>query len=89
MSQLNCAWSRDQSNKVYVQDLMYQHSVGIWRWLEADAYVYICGDAKRMAKDVHTTLVRIISEQGKMSEEQAEDYMNRLRRDKRYLRDVY
>ena len=56
LSQLNCAWSRDQANKVYVQDLMYQHALGIWRWLEAGAYIYICGDAKRMAKDVHKKL---------------------------------
>lgn len=89
LSQLNCAWSRDQSHKVYVQDLMYQHRVGIWRWLEAGAYIYICGDAKRMAKDVHATFVRIISEQGQRSQDLAEDYMTQLKRDKRYLRDVY
>ena len=89
LSQLNCAWSRDQANKIYVQDLMYQHSVGIWRWLEAGAYIYVCGDAKRMARDVHTTLLRIITEQGKVSEADAEEYMDGLRREKRYLRDVY
>jgi sulfite reductase (NADPH) flavoprotein alpha-component len=89
LSQLNCAWSRDQANKIYVQDLMYQHSVGIWRWLEAGAYLYLCGDAKRMAKDVHSTLLRIISEQGNISEDDAEEYMSGLRHEKRYLRDVY
>ena len=89
ISQLNCAWSRDQEQKVYVQDLMYQHSVGIWAWMEAGAYIYICGDAKRMAKDVHQTLLRIIREQGQMSEEAAEEYMGRVKSEKRYLRDVY
>lgn len=89
LSQLNCAWSRDQAHKVYVQDLMYQHSLGIWKWLEAGAYVYICGDAKRMAKDVNQTLLKIISEQGHMSIDQAEDYIQGLKQQKRYLRDVY
>ena len=89
LSQLDCAWSRDQAQKVYVQDLMYQHRLGIWRWLEAGAYIYVCGDAKRMAKDVNQTLIRIIAEHGHMSEDQAEDYIEVLRKQKRYLRDVY
>ena len=89
LSQLNCAWSRDQGHKVYVQDLMYQHGLGIWKWLEAGAYIYICGDAKRMAKDVNNTLLKIIAEQGQMSPPQAEDYVRQLKSQKRYLRDVY
>ena len=89
LSQLDCAWSRDQAHKVYVQDLMYHHSLGIWKWLEAGAYIYICGDAKRMAKDVNQTLIRIIAEQGQMSEDGAEDYIQMLKKQKRYLRDVY
>jgi sulfite reductase (NADPH) flavoprotein alpha-component len=89
LSQLNCAWSRDQGHKVYVQDLMYQHGLGIWKWLEAGAYIYICGDAKRMAKDVNNTLLKIITEQGQMSPPQAENYVRQLKSQKRYLRDVY
>ena len=89
LSQLDCAWSRDQEYKVYVQDLMYHHSQGIWRWLEAGAYIYVCGDAKRMAKDVHSTLLRIIAEQGRVGEQGAEEYMSRLKAEKRYRRDVY
>jgi sulfite reductase (NADPH) flavoprotein alpha-component len=89
LSQLDCAWSRDQEYKVYVQDLMYHHSQGIWRWLEAGAYVYVCGDAKRMAKDVHNTLLRIIAEQGRLGEQGAEEYMSRFKAEKRYRRDVY
>ena len=89
LSQLDCAWSRDQAHKVYVQDLMYHHSLGIWKWLEAGAYIYVCGDAKRMAKDVNQTLIRIIAEQGQMSEDSAEDYIQMLKKQKRYLRDVY
>ena len=89
LSQLDCAWSRDQAQKIYVQDLMYKHALGIWKWLEAGAYIYICGDAKRMAKDVHKTFVQIIQEQGRVSPAEAEDYMSRLRSEKRYLRDVY
>lgn len=89
LSQLDCAWSRDQDYKVYVQDLMYHHSHGLWRWLEAGAYVYVCGDAKRMAKDVHSTLLRILAEQGRLGEQGAEEYMSRLKAEKRYRRDVY
>jgi sulfite reductase (NADPH) flavoprotein alpha-component len=89
LRQLDCAWSRDQDYKVYVQDLMYHHAPGIWQWLEAGAYVYVCGDAKRMAKDVHQTLLRIISEQGRMSAQDAEEYMRRFKAEKRYRRDVY
>ena len=89
LSMLSCAWSRDQDYKIYVQDLMYQHAPGIWQWLEAGAYVYVCGDAKRMAKDVNSTLLRIISEQGRMSAQDAEEYMKRFKAAKRYRRDVY
>ena len=89
LSQLDCAWSRDQDYKVYVQDLMYRHAQGMWQWLEAGAYVYVCGDAKRMAKDVHSTLLRIISEQGRMSQQDAEEYMKRFKSAKRYRRDIY
>jgi len=89
LSQLDCAWSRDQDYKVYVQDLMDRHAQGIWQWLEAGAYVYVCGDAKRMAKDVHSTLLRIISEQGRMSQQDAEEYMKRFKSAKRYRRDIY
>ena len=89
LSQLDCAWSRDQAHKVYVQDLMYQNGLGIWKWLEAGAYIYVCGDAKYMAKDVNRMLLQIIGEQGRMNSDQAEAYIKRLKSEKRYLRDVY
>ena len=89
ITQLDCAWSRDQEYKVYVQDLMYTHGAGIWLWLEAGAYIYVCGDAQRMAKDVDAMLLRIIREFGKVTPDQAKDYMAQVKAQKRYRRDVY
>ena len=89
IAQLDLAWSRDQDRKIYVQDRMYENGAGIFNWLEAGAIIYICGDASRMAKDVHNTFLRIIQEFGGYTEAQAEVYMKRLSSDKRYRRDVY
>jgi len=85
------AWSRDGSEKVYVQHLMKKHGEEIWAWIDGGAYFYVCGDKSRMAKDVHKTLIGICGEHGGMSEEDAHDFVeNRMMRtEKRYLRDVY
>ena len=86
---LSVAWSRDQDHKIYVQHLMEQNAADIWQWLCNGAYVYICGDANRMAKDVEAALLNIISTQGGKSEEEAAAYLAELRNAKRYRKDVY
>lgn len=83
------AFSRDQTEKVYVQHRMLENAKELWTWLEEGAYFYVCGDAHRMAKDVEAALQKIIQEQGMMSEEAAKVYVKNLRAQKRYLVDVY
>lgn len=83
------AFSRDQAEKIYVQDRMTQQGKALFAMLEEGGSFYVCGDASRMAKDVDSALHRIIETQGGMSPEAATDYVNRLKRDKRYVRDVY
>jgi sulfite reductase (NADPH) flavoprotein alpha-component len=68
---------------------MLERAARIWAWLEEGAHIYVCGDAKRMAKDVDEALHRIIREQGGLSEEEAKARVNQLKSDKRYQRDVY
>ena len=89
LTRLDTAFSRDQSTKVYVQDRMRENAAELWAWLQAGAYFYVCGDAKRMAKDVDTALHDVISQQGGMTLPQATDYVKQLKKDKRYQRDVY
>lgn len=86
---LDTAFSRDQEHKIYVQHKMMEHGKEFFQWLEEGAYVYVCGDAHRMAKDVDAMLHAIIKEHGKMDDAQVKDYMKNLRSQKRYLRDVY
>jgi sulfite reductase (NADPH) flavoprotein alpha-component len=87
---LDTAFSRDQEEKIYVQHRMWQQRKDLWRWLhEAQAYFYVCGDAKRMAPDVEKTLLEIITCEGCLSSEAAKAYLKRLRQEKRYQRDVY
>lgn len=83
------AWSRQGDKKEYVQHKLAQRSQDVWQWLQDGAHFYVCGDANRMAKDVENTLIDIISKEGKLSAEDAEDYLNELREEKRYQRDVY
>ena len=83
------AWSRQGEKKEYVQHKLAQRSADVWQWLQDGAHFYVCGDANRMAKDVENTLIDIISKEGKLSAEDAEDYLNELREEKRYQRDVY
>jgi sulfite reductase (NADPH) flavoprotein alpha-component len=90
LTRLDCAWSRDQAEKVYVQHQMKDHAAEIWKWLDAEgAHFFVCGDAKRMAKDVDATLRKIVQEQGGKSVDQANEYVEKLKSDKRYKRDVY
>lgn len=89
LNRLDAAFSRDQERKVYVQDLMQQNAREVWSWIEAGAYLYICGDAERMAKDVDRMLQAILQTEGGMNSEAAADYVETLRSERRYQRDVY
>lgn len=89
LSYLDTAFSRDNGHKVYVQDRMMEQAPRFWSWLQDEASVYVCGDASRMAKDVHGAICRIAREQGAMSEQAAEEYVGSLKEQHRYHRDVY
>lgn len=89
LDRLDLAWSRDQEEKVYVQDRMLESGEELWAWLEEGAHFYVCGDARRMAKDVDTALHTIAVEQGGMSGEDAEAFLKALKKEKRYQRDIY
>lgn len=83
------AFSRDQILKVYVQDRMRENAKELWAWLQGGGYFFVCGDAKRMAKDVDTALHDIIAAEGAMTPAQAVEYVKQMKKDKRYQRDVY
>jgi sulfite reductase (NADPH) flavoprotein alpha-component len=89
LTRLDTAFSRDQENKLYVQDRMLQQSRLFWQWLQEGATVYVCGDASRMARDVHSTMLKIAEREGNMSPELAEEYVGQLKDQHRYHRDVY
>ncbi|GLT13241.1 assimilatory sulfite reductase (NADPH) flavoprotein subunit [Vibrio algivorus] len=89
LTKLDVAFSRDQAEKVYVQDRILENAAEVWQWLQQGAYLYVCGDANRMAKDVHEALISVAEDQGKLGREQAEAFVNDLRKAKRYQRDVY
>jgi sulfite reductase (NADPH) flavoprotein alpha-component len=89
LTRLDVAFSRDQADKVYVQDRMREQGAQLWSWLEDGAHFYVCGDANRMAKDVDAALKEIVARHGGMSDEKALEYVNRLAQEKRYARDVY
>jgi sulfite reductase (NADPH) flavoprotein alpha-component len=89
LTRLDTAFSRDQAQKIYVQDRMMENAGEIWAWLQEGGYFYVCGDAKRMAKDVDAALHRIAETAGGLSAEQVADYVKQLKAEKRYLRDVY
>lgn len=86
---LELAFSRDQDYKIYVQDKMFEHGQELFKWLEGGAYLYVCGDASRMAKDVDAMLLKLIQEYGMLGHAESKEYVKRLRQQKRYLRDVY
>jgi sulfite reductase (NADPH) flavoprotein alpha-component len=90
LTRCDCAWSRDQASKSYVQHKMLENAAEIWKWIDSDgAHFFVCGDARRMAKDVDAALRKIIHEQGGKSEEETNQYIEKLKGDKRYKRDVY
>ncbi|PHM27967.1 NADPH-dependent assimilatory sulfite reductase flavoprotein subunit [Xenorhabdus budapestensis] len=89
LTRIDLAWSRDQQHKVYVQDKLREQGEEIWRWIQEGAHLYVCGDANRMAKDVEQALLDIISQQGGMDAEQADEFLSELRLERRYQRDVY
>jgi len=90
LTRLDCAWSRDQAHKVYVQHRLLENGPEIWKWIDGEgAQFFVCGDARRMAKDVDAALRKIVQAQGGKSVEQANEYVEKLKNDKRYKRDVY
>ncbi|MET1254383.1 assimilatory sulfite reductase (NADPH) flavoprotein subunit [Aliikangiella maris] len=90
LNQLSVAFSRDQAEKIYVQDRLLESAAQVWQWInEQGAYLYVCGDMNRMAKDVNNALIQIIQSEGGLNQEDAEAYLSQLRKDKRYQRDVY
>jgi sulfite reductase (NADPH) flavoprotein alpha-component len=89
LTRLDLAFSRDQAEKIYVQNRMLENSAELWSWLEAGAHFYVCGDAKRMARDVDAALHQVIQSAGGKSPEDAAAYVQLLKSSKRYQRDVY
>jgi sulfite reductase (NADPH) flavoprotein alpha-component len=89
LTHLDVAFSRDQKEKIYVQDLMLKNAKQLWAWLQDGAYFYVCGDAARMAKDVDRTLQTIVREQGGLSPDTTETYIQQLKDQRRYQRDIY
>ncbi|MDV2682788.1 assimilatory sulfite reductase (NADPH) flavoprotein subunit [Alkalihalophilus lindianensis] len=89
LTKMDVAFSRDTDEKVYVQHRMLEQSKELFEWLQEGAAVYICGDEKHMAHDVHTTLIDIIEKEGSMSRDKAEQYLADMQQQKRYQRDVY
>lgn len=89
LTRLEVAWSRDQAEKVYVQQRMLAQAAELHAWLERGAHFYVCGDASRMARDVHAALLQVVGRAGGRSPAQAADYVQRLQNEGRYQRDVY
>ena len=89
LTRIDLAWSRDQKEKVYVQDKLREQGAELWRWINDGAHIYVCGDANRMAKDVEQALLEVIAEFGGMDTEAADEFLSELRVERRYQRDVY
>lgn len=89
LSKVDVAFSRDKAEKVYVQHRMLEQSKELYEWLKEGAVVYVCGDEKNMASDVHDTLVTILEREGNLSTEDAQHYLMEMQQEKRYQRDVY
>ncbi|MBY0147352.1 assimilatory sulfite reductase (NADPH) flavoprotein subunit [Neobacillus niacini] len=89
LTRMDVAFSRDTAEKVYVQHRMLEQSKELFQWLQEGAHIYICGDEKHMAHDVHQTLIDIIENEGSLSREEAEAYLADMQQQKRYQRDVY
>ena len=89
LNRLDLAFSRDQAEKIYVQTRMLEHGEELFAWLEEGGHFYVCGDATRMAKDVDKALHGVVATHGGLDDDAATDYVNSLKREKRYVRDVY
>lgn len=89
LTRLDLAFSRDQDKKIYVQNRMLEQGAELYAWLQEGGHFYVCGDASRMAKDVDSALYEIVRQFGGLSSERAADYIDQLKKEKRYLRDVY
>ncbi|MDW4403923.1 assimilatory sulfite reductase (NADPH) flavoprotein subunit [Staphylococcus saprophyticus] len=89
LAKLDLAFSRDTEEKIYVQHRIAQQSELFYQWLQDGAAIYVCGDEKHMAKDVHDTIRSVIEQEGDMSEADAEAYLTQMKQEKRYQRDVY
>jgi len=89
LQRLELAFSRDQAEKVYVQNRMLENATELWSWLETGAHVYVCGDAVRMANDVDAALHRVVETAGGKTAEEAKGYITTLKSERRYQRDVY
>lgn len=89
LSRLDLAFSRDAAHKVYVQHRIHEHGRALWQWLDGGAHLYVCGDATRMARDVHEALIAVAVAHGGKNREDAEAYVNQLQQQGRYARDVY
>lgn len=89
LNRLDLAFSRDQAEKIYVQTRMQEQSKDLFAALEEGGHFYVCGDATRMAKDVDTALHHVIAKEGGLSLDAAKDYVNKMKKEKRYVRDVY
>ena len=89
LTRLDTAFSRDQAAKIYVQQRLLENAAELWAWLAEGAHVYVCGDAKRMARDVDAALHQVIQTAGGKSPEAAADFVRQLKQDHRYQRDVY
>ncbi|GAA4750694.1 bifunctional nitrate reductase/sulfite reductase flavoprotein subunit alpha [Gordonia alkaliphila] len=89
LTRLDTAFSRDQAEKIYVQDVLLANAGHVWSWLQRGAYVYVCGDATRMARDVDVALRRIVAEQGRLAPAAVDAFVTALGAEKRYVRDVY
>jgi sulfite reductase (NADPH) flavoprotein alpha-component len=89
LHRLDTAFSRDQSEKIYVQHRMIENGAMLWRWLQDGGHFYVCGDGNRMAKDVDTALKQVVQTHGGMGSDAAAAYMAGLAQEKRYVRDVY
>lgn len=86
---LSTAFSRDQEEKIYVQHRLLEEASTVWKWLESGCFVYVCGDASRMAKDVEAALLQIIHTHQGLGETEAKQYIKKLRSEGRYVADVY
>ena len=89
LTELTCAFSRDQRHKVYVQDRLREQAARVWNWIDSGAHFYVCGDAKRMAKDVERALVDIVAQFGARTTDEAVSFVGELKKQGRFQQDVY